>query len=102
MRPTPVVALQQNVSVETELLTEMLSADKIEIAAGEVARSRGTIGEIRNLGVLLVRDHRDANGRIQNVAKKQRIGLTERAAKTPEERYNIDDGQTGTGRVGIT
>src|SRR5579872_2113039 len=91
-QPTLVVGLQQNVSMEmeTELLSAMHSADQIEIRAGELARSRGTIGEIRNFGVLLVRDHSDADRRIQSVAKQQHIRLTEWLAKTPEEQHNIE------------
>ena len=88
--PPPVVGLHQNVSMETELLSAMHSADQIEIKAGELARSRGTIGEIRNFGVLLVRDHTDADRRIQSVAKQQHIRLTEWLAKTPEEQHNIE------------
>ncbi|HET9179247.1 MAG TPA: DUF4142 domain-containing protein [Terriglobia bacterium] len=76
--------------METELLSAMHSADQIEIRAGELARSRGTIGEIRNFGVLLMRDHSEADKRIQSAANQQHIRLTEWLAETPEEQHNIE------------
>jgi putative membrane protein len=88
--PIPIMGLQRDATIETELLSAMHSADQIEITVGDLARSRGTIGEIRNFGVLLVRDHSDADRRIQNLAKQEHIRLIEWPANGPEGQRHIE------------
>jgi hypothetical protein len=45
---------------------------------------------MRNFGVLLVRDHSEADRRIQNLAKQEHIRLIAWPAHSPEEQHHIE------------
>jgi len=70
---------------ETELLSDIHSVDQMAVTTGELAQLRGTTPDIRNFGVLLVRDHRDAERRVQVLVNELGIHLIEPMKKTPEE-----------------
>ena len=79
--------LQKEMRTETELLSEIHSINQMAITTGELAKLRGTTADIRNFGVLLVRDHRDADRRAQVLANELGIHLIEPMQMTPEEQH---------------
>jgi len=76
--------------IATELLSEIHASDLTEITVGNLARSKGTTPEIRNFGVLLIRDHTDFDRRVQELAKKQDIQLADPKPTTPEEEQRME------------
>ncbi len=77
----PLVALAQapaksDSAFQTETLQNLHAANLMEIAAGKLAKSKGTTQEIRAYGAQLVSDHTAADKQVTAVAKKLGVKLS--------------------------
>lgn len=72
-----------------EILSKMHAANRMEIRLGELARDKATSARVRRYGVLLVRDHRLGDRKVQDAARRQDITLAQPSPE-PEEQAMIE------------
>jgi putative membrane protein len=79
----PVLAQPSNgMTLDSEVLNNLHKANAMEIAAGKMAKSRGTTTAIRKYGEELIHDHSLADDQVKSLAKKLNVTL----AKVPEDK----------------
>ena len=64
-----------NVSDDVKILSILHAKNQEEIEAGRLAQDRGTSEEVRSFGEHMVKDHTDADKRVQNVARERNLSL---------------------------
>ncbi|MGP4025632.1 DUF4142 domain-containing protein [Actinomadura sp. 3N407] len=68
-----------------------------EIDAGRIAQRRGTTPEVRSIGAMLVRDHRDLDAKLTAVAN--RLGVELPRAPSARQRVKADELKSASGRL---
>lgn len=75
---------------EAQLLTKLHMVNEMEIQAGELAQQKGQSPEIREFGRHLAEAHRDADERVQNVAREHQITLSEPSETSKQDAAKRD------------
>lgn len=63
-------------STPSKVLIELHHANQKEIQMGQQAKEKGESAEVRNYGETLIRDHRDADQKVEKLAEKMNVELT--------------------------
>ncbi|MBI4346227.1 MAG: DUF4142 domain-containing protein [Elusimicrobia bacterium] len=83
--PVAVPAASQPAGVDArEFLRSLHAVNELEIRVGRLALEKGRSGAVRRYGRVLARDHRAANARVLELARRLRIDVTG-AAPHPAE-----------------
>ena len=75
------------------VLSKMHMTNEMEVKLGELAKKKGASDEVRRYGDRLVRDHRFADGKVEDMAKAKGIALQMPEAKTDAEKQDMQKDQ---------
>ena len=75
------------------VLSKMHMTNQMEVKLGELAMKKGASDEVRRYGDRLVRDHRFADGKVEDMAKAQGITLSMPEPKSEAEKQDMQKDQ---------
>ena len=75
------------------VLSKMHMTNEMEVKLGELAMKKGASDEVRRYGDRLVRDHRFADGKVEDMAKAQGITLQMPEPKDEAEKKEMEKDQ---------
>jgi len=78
---------------ETEILSKIHAANEDEIHAGEMAQNQGQSTAVKRYGETLIKDHQQADVKVQQVASREGITLTPPEPTTTHEKKESEEHQ---------